>query len=54
MYIPNVVDDAVVGFYTLGIDITERVTAQAVERESAEQVATFLERDASPMSCTTT
>jgi len=45
VYIPNVVDGAIVGFYTLGIDITERVTAQAVERETAEQVATFLERE---------
>ena len=45
VYIPNEVDGAVVGFYTLGIDVTERVTAHAVERESAEQVATFLERE---------
>lgn len=45
VYIPNAVDSGVAGFYTLGIDITERVTAHAVERESAEQVATFVERE---------
>lgn len=45
VYIPNVVNGVVEGFYTLGTDITDRVTAQAVERESAEQVATFIERE---------